>query len=229
MNKHNSSNNNNKHNSSNNNNKYNSNSSSSSNNNNNNNNNNNDDDDDDEWEILQNVNDGGIRLLAYNINKMTLELSTLKNEIEKYRLINQEQHRINALHYALKNADINSFYYFRTIDDIYLHKDRVCSSTLVREIIQVFIQGNGYNIGGYYLDEQTENEIRTKIPFFSTQRELLSIIKRNRHSKVIENAQLSFIENITDQIHILTGTYPKIDIKKNQTADLTDDITIWEY
>jgi len=194
---------------------------------NNNNNNGDDDNDDDDWENINNSNDGGIRLLAYNINKMTLELSTLKNEIEKYRLINQEQHRINALHYALKNADLNSFYYYRTIDDIYLHKDRVCSSTLVREIIQVFIQGNGYNIGGYYLDEETEKDIRGRIPYLTTQRELLSIIKRNRHSKVIENAQLAFIENITDQIHILTGIYPKIDIKKS-TTDLTD-ITIWEY
>ena len=162
-----------------------------------------------------------IILLSYNINRMAMELSTLKKEIQAYRLANQEQYRITNLHYALSNASINEFAYYKTIDDIYLKRGKGLSSFLVKEIIQVFLQGHGYKIDGYYLDDKNERTIKESIPFYSTQREVMNLIKKGGSNKALEAARLDFVENISNQIQILTGSYPKVDISGRE-------IVIWE-
>ena len=185
-----------------------------------------------DWENIDNSNNTinnndytsskSILLLAYNINKMTKELNELKKEISAYRLSNIDQQRLSNLHFALCNASINEFSYYKSVDDIYLKKAKVLSSFVVREIIQVFIQGHGYKIDGYYLDDKSERTILENIPFYTTQRELMSLIKKGHRNKMIESAQNAFIENISNQIHILIGSYPKVDVINSR------EIVIWE-
>jgi len=85
-----------------------------------------------------------------------------------------------------------------------------------------------YYYQGYFIDENKEKSLRDSIPYYTTQRQLHTIIKKAyTSSSLVSEAQTEFIENISNQIHILTGVYPKIDVAMNK-SESREEIIIWE-